>query len=99
MSARTKNQVTKRIWLKECYHDGFIIPARACKNCSIWMDYHFTKKDCVLLGYIEILPEQEIYLDKIIWDLNTNSNSEWREQIHYTKRYEQKSLKEIYSRG
>ena len=97
MPARTKNQVTKKIWLKECFHDGFIIPARACKNCTIWQDYDFTKKDCKLIGYIEILPEQEKYLNKIIWSINNDFSSEWREQIRYTKRYEQEALKEIHS--
>ena len=96
MPTKTQDQVTKKIWLKECYHDGFIIPAKRCKNCSLYKDYGFSRKKCSLLGYIEILPEQEKYLNKIIWELNNVYNSEWQKEIHYTKKYEQKTLKEIY---
>jgi len=97
MTAKNREQVTKKVWLKECFHDGFIIPAKACKNCTLWQDYSFTKKDCKLLGYIEILPEQEKYLDKIIYEMNNVFNSEWQKEIHYAKKYEQEALKEIYT--
>ena len=90
-------RVTKRIYLRECYHDGMIINAKACKDCSIHEDYGYPKSKCKLVGYIEILPEQEKHLGDIIAELN-NGSVEWWEQVKFSKNYQYSVLDEIYQR-
>jgi len=86
---------TKKVYLRECYHDGMIVNIKACKNCSIHKDYGYPKSQCRLVGYIEILPQQEKYLSDIIADLN-NGSSEWWNQVKFAKDYQYRILNHVY---
>ena len=81
-----KKNITVKIFLRECLHDGFIVPEETCKECSLNKDYGFDKKTCKRIGWIEILPEQKKYLNEIIDKIN-NGDEEWCSQIQYTNEY------------
>jgi len=85
MKAKKKDIIVK-IFLRECLHDGFIVPEEACKECSLNRDYGFDKKACRRIGWIEILPEQKKYLSEIIDKINSG-DEEWCSQIQYTNEY------------
>ena len=93
MKAKKKNLAIK-IFLKECFHDGFIVPEEACKECSLNKDYGFDKKACKRIGWIEILPEQKKYLNEIIDKINSG-DEEWCSQIQFTDEYVLQELTRI----
>jgi len=89
-----KKNITTKIYLRECFHDGFIAPEEACEKCSLNKDYGFDKKACRRIGWIEILPEQKKYLNEIIDKIN-NGDEEWCSQIQFTDEYIMQELTRI----